>query len=95
MDSSGYALTHTATLLPKGLLFHVQSGGGWNSPVPPTTVMMTKSPSQLSSTDTGLISSGQITEQKELQKQQYSDSKAIGQENVRLSIKWREEEESH
>lgn len=92
MGSSGYTLTHTATWLPKELLFHVQSGGEWSSPIPPTTAVITKCLSQLLSTDAGLISSGQISEQKELQKQQYSDSKVIEQENRRVSIKWGEEE---
>lgn len=94
MDSSGYTLTHTATLLPKELLFHVQSGGGWSSPFPPANARITKSSSQLSSTDTGLISSGQISEQKELQKQQYSDRKVIEQENMGAGIKRGEEEAS-
>lgn len=42
-----------------------------------------------------LISSGQISEQKELQKQQYSDNEVIEQECTRVSIKWGEEEASH
>lgn len=87
--------THTATLLPKELPFHASSGGGWGSPIPPTTAVITKSPSQLSSTDTGLISSVQTSEQKELQKYQYSDSKVVEQENMRVSIKQGEEEASH